>query len=198
LGFRVSGKVAPDTVKPAPVRLTELIVNAAVPLEARVTDCAEGVFRFTLPKERLPAFRVSAGRAAFNCKAKLADWLPAATVSVANCADVTAETVAVKPALVALAGIVTVAGKLTAGLLLDRAKVIPPLGAAPFSETVQESDPAPVIAELVHEIALRVARPVPLRLIVAVPPEEALLEMVSVPVAAPADVGSNCTCRVAV
>jgi len=105
--------------------------------------------------------------------------------------------VAVKAALAAFAGTVTEAGTDTAVLLLERLTVIPLLGAAPFSETVQESDPAPVIEELVHEIALSVAMPVPLRLTAAVPPEAALLEMVSVPVAAPETVGSNCTCRVA-
>ena len=198
MGFKVSGKVAPDTVKPVPVRLTELMVNAAVPLEVSVTACAEGVFRLTLPNDRVLGLRVIAGTDALNCRPKLVEMPPAVAVRFAVCAEVTAETVAVKPALVAFAGTVTEAGTVTAVLLLVRLTVIPPPGAAPFSETMQESDPAPVIAELVHEIALRVARPVPLRLIVAVPPEEALLEMVSVPVAAPADVGSNCTCRVAV
>lgn len=119
-------------------------------------------------------------------------------VSVAVCAEVTAETVAVKPTLAALAGTVAVAGTLTAELLLARLTLIPPLGAAPFNDTVHESDPAPVIDELLHEIELSVATPVPLKLTAAVPPEAALLEMVSVPVTAPEAVGSNCTCSVTV
>jgi len=150
-----------------------------------------------LPNERLLVLRVIAGTDALSCRPKLDEMPPEVAVSVAVCVEVTAETVAVKPVLVAFAGTVTEAGTVTAELLLARLTVIPLLGAVPFSETVQESDPAPVIAELVHEIPLSVARPVPLRLIVAVPPEEALLEMVSVPVAAPADMGSNCTCSVA-
>jgi len=102
--------------------------------------------------------------------------VPAAlAVSIASCVVVTAETAAAKPTLAALAGTVTVAGTLTAALLLARFTVIPPLGAAPFSTTVHESDSAPVIAESAHEIAFSVAMPVPLRLIVAVPPEAALL-----------------------
>jgi hypothetical protein len=122
----------------------------------------------------------------------------ALAVTVTVCAEVTAETVAVNVALLALAGTVTVAGTLTAELLLARFTVTPPFCAAPFSDTVQESDPAPVIEELLHEIELSVATPVPLRLTVAVPPAEALLAIVSVPVAAPEAVGSNCTCNVAV
>ena len=87
---------------------------------------------------------------------------------------------------------------MTAELLLARFTLIPPLGAA-LSETVHESDPAPVIEELLQrELALSVATPVPLKFTAAVPFEEALLAIVSVPAAAPAEVGSNCTCSVAV
>jgi hypothetical protein len=175
-----------------------LMVNAAVPLEVSVTDCAVGVLRFALPKERLPALTVIAGTDAFSCSANEVEALPAPAVSVAVCAEVTAEAVAVNAALLAPAATVTVAGTVTAELLLARLTLIPPLGAAPFSVTVQESLDAPVIEEFVQETALKVATPVPLRLTVDVPPAEALLEIVSVPAAAPEVVGSNCTCRVAV
>ena len=40
-------------MKPAPVSVAELMVRAAVPLEVSVTVCAVGVFRFTLPKDRV-------------------------------------------------------------------------------------------------------------------------------------------------
>lgn len=36
-GFSVTGKLAPETVKAVPARVTELIVSAAVPDEVRVT-----------------------------------------------------------------------------------------------------------------------------------------------------------------
>jgi hypothetical protein len=190
--------VAPETVKPVPVIVAELMVSDPVPLEVSVTDCDVGVFRLTFPKETLLVLSVIAGVVAFNCSAKLAEALAALAVSVAVCADVTAETVAVKPTLDALAGTIAVAGAVTAELLLARLTVNPPLGAAPFSETVHESDPAPVIEELLHETALSVATPVPLKFTVDVAPAEALLAIVSVPAAAPEVVGSNCTCSVAV
>jgi hypothetical protein len=151
-----------------------------------------------LPKGRLLALRVSVAAPGFNCSAKFVEALPAVAVSVAVCAEVTAETVAVNVAPVALAATVTVAGTVTDELLLARLTVVPPLGAVPFSVAVQESVPAPVIEELVHERELSVATPVPFKLTVAVPPEAALLDIVSVPVAAPEAVGSNCTCRLAV
>jgi len=154
LGFSVTGKVAPETPKPVPLTVAELIVSAAVPLEVSVSDCAEGVFRFTLPKERLPALRVIAGTAAFNCKAKFTEALPALAVSVAVCVVLTAETVAENAALAAPAATVTVAGTVTAELLLAKLTANPPLGAAPFSETVHASVPEPVKEALAQETEL--------------------------------------------
>jgi len=164
-----------------------------VPLEVIVTGSVEAVFRFTLPNERLEVLSEMAGTAAFNCNAKFAEALPALAVSVADCAVPTAETVAENAALVAPAAIVTVAGTDTAELLEERPTTNPPLGAAPFRLTVQLSVPAPVIEELEQESELRVAMPVPLRATVAVPPDEALLEIVRDPEAAPETAGSNCT-----
>jgi len=93
---------------------------------------------------------------------------PALAVNVAACAVVTDETEAVNAALVALAATVTVAGTLTAALLLDRLTLNPPLGATALSDIVQASLPAPVMDVLLHEIALNPAVvdgvPVPLRL----------------------------------
>jgi hypothetical protein len=104
--------------------------------------------------------------------------------------------VAVKPALAAPAGTVTVAGTATAALLLDKLTTKPPVAAAALSVTVQASVPNPVREELAQESAVRGAGravPVPLRLISAVALVEELLEMVSCPVAAPTAAGSNCT-----
>jgi hypothetical protein len=60
----------------------------------------------------------------------------------------TEETVAVKLPVIDPAAIVTLAGTLTAELLLATPTANPPLGAAAFSVTVQLSVPAPVIDAL--------------------------------------------------
>jgi len=60
-GFKVTGKVAPDMVKPEPVSGAELIVTGAVPVEVRVTGCVEAVLTVTLPNVRLAALSVSCG-----------------------------------------------------------------------------------------------------------------------------------------
>ncbi len=60
----------------------------------------------------------------------------------------TAPIVAVKLPVVAPDATVTLAGTVTAELLLARLIAKPPLGAGAFSVTVQLSDPAPVTDEL--------------------------------------------------
>jgi hypothetical protein len=114
---------------------------------------------------------------------------------------VTEEIVAEKSALVALAGTVTVAGRVTAGLLLERLTLSPPLPAAALRFTVQASVPERVIEPLEQESALNVPGttvPVPLRLITADGFVEELLARVSAPVTAPAAEGSKLTVSVAV
>ena len=126
---------------------------------------------------------------------------PAAAVRVAVSEELTVVTVAVKPALLAPAGTVTEVGTLTAELLLERLAASPPEPAAAVSVTVQASLPAPVIEPLPQLNALNVpavACPVPLKLIVAVAPLDALLVSVTAPLAAPAVVGSKATVSVAV
>jgi hypothetical protein len=61
LGLRVTGKLAPETVKPAPVMVAELIVTAAVPVEVKVTDLVDEVPTVTLPKLRLVVLTVKVG-----------------------------------------------------------------------------------------------------------------------------------------
>jgi hypothetical protein len=90
--------------------------------------------------------------------------------------------VAVNPALAAPAGTVTELGTVTAGLLLDRFTIRPPLGAEVVSVTVQASVPDPVMAPLLQDSALSAAGaavPVPLRLITAELPVEELLVIVN-------------------
>jgi hypothetical protein len=73
---------------------------------------------------------------------------------------------------------VTVAGTVTAELLLARLTANPPLAAATFSVTVQLSVPAPVIDPLVQLSPLNTGTPVPLRLIkVEVPLKELLVSV---------------------
>jgi len=119
-----------------------------------------------------------------NCKAKVLDTPPADAARVTDWGEVNGETVAQNPAEVALAGTVTAAGTETVPLLLDRLTTSPPLGAAPFRVTVQESAPDAVIVALLHEIALNATAvvPVPLRLTTALGLFEALLEIVTTPV----------------
>jgi len=84
--------------------------------------------------------------------------------------------------LAAPAGIVTVLGTVTAGVLLVRFTISPPLGAAVLNDTVQASVPDPVMAPLLQDSAFNAAGapvPVPLRLIIAVPLIEELLPIVS-------------------
>jgi hypothetical protein len=115
---------------------------------------------------------------------------PAVAVSVAVCAVLTAEMLAEKLALVAPAATVTEDGTVTAVELLDRVTAWPPVGAAAFSVTVQLSVAAPVSEALAQVRPLGMAWPVPLRVIVEVVPVEELLVRVTVPLAAPAVVGS--------
>ncbi len=63
LGFKVTGNVAPDTVKPLPVSVPELMVTGAVPVEVRVTGCFDEVLIVTLPNVRLAVLTISCGLA---------------------------------------------------------------------------------------------------------------------------------------
>jgi hypothetical protein len=122
------------------------------------------------------------GTAAFSCSEKVFVAPPALAVSVASCAAVTEETVAVNPALAAFAGTATEPGTVTAGLLLDRLIVSPPFGAAEAKVNVQTSVPDPVIDPLLQESPLSAAGaavPNPLRPIAAVAPLEELLAIVN-------------------
>jgi hypothetical protein len=181
-GFNAAGKLAPAREKPAPVRVAELMVTGAAPVEVKVTDRVAALFSCTFPKATLAALMLSVGTAAFNCRANVLETLPELAARATACALATCETVAVNPALIAFAGTVTVAGTATAALLLDRLTLSPPLAAAEVSVTVQASVPDPVMDPLLQESALNsvgVEVPVPLRTITAVPLVEELLLMLS-------------------
>jgi hypothetical protein len=180
------------------------MVTAAVPLSVKITDCAvAAVFTATLPKATLAALTVRVGTDAFNSTAKLSVTLPAVAVRLTEAAELTEDTVAVKVALAAPAGAVTVAGTVIAPLLLPRLMVTPPLGAAAFRVTVQTSVPEPVIVPLPQlnplstgtRTPLTTGTAVPLRPTTAVGLVEELLVMVSCPEAAPETAGLNCTLK---
>ena len=178
----MTGKVAADIVKPVPLSVAELMVIGAVPVEVNVTGSVDAVFTVTLPNAKLAGLIVNVGTAAFSCSAKVLETPPALAVRVTDCAVVTDDTVAVNPALVALAGTTTVAGTVTEALLLVRPTLTPPLPAAELSVTVHVSPPAPVIDTLVQDSPLNTpgtAVPVPVRPINAVPLVDELLWTVS-------------------
>jgi hypothetical protein len=57
----VTGKVAPDTVKPVPLIAAELIVTGAVPVEVNVTGSVDAMFTVTLPNARFAGLKVNVG-----------------------------------------------------------------------------------------------------------------------------------------
>jgi hypothetical protein len=46
----VAGKVAPETAKPVPCSVTQLTVNAVIPVDVKVSVFVEVVFTVTVPK----------------------------------------------------------------------------------------------------------------------------------------------------
>jgi len=81
-GLIVSGKVAPEKVKPDPAAVAALMVTATVPVEDRVTVCVVAVFTFTVPKPMLPALTLSVDTPDPSCKAKVFATLLALAVNV--------------------------------------------------------------------------------------------------------------------
>jgi hypothetical protein len=200
----VSGKLAPDTAKPVPVTVADVTTAAAVPVDDRVTDCVAVEYITTPPNEMLVALTLSvpepAAKTGESCSANVALELPDVAVSVAVCEALTAETVAVNPALVAPAGTAALAGTVTAALLLASWMLMPSAGAAAVRLTVHTSVPAPLMEVWMHEMAFSVdaaAIPVPLRFTTRLPCEE-LLAIVRAPVAEPACCAENRTLSVAV
>jgi hypothetical protein len=185
-GLRVSGNVIPDEVKPAPEIAAEVTLTGPVPVDVNVSDCETVVFRATLPKFALEELIPRIDVPGFSWIAKPCVAVPELAVRVTDSGEVTDETVAEKPALVAPLGTVTVAGSVTAALLLDKLTVRPLLGAEPDKVTVQESVPAPVKEAVLQERAFNVdvETPAPVMLITTLPWDE-LLATVTTPVELP-------------
>lgn len=104
-----------------------MIVTATVPLEVTVIDFETAVPTETLPNASEVALRVSAGVAAFSCNATLFDELFDVAVTVAVCVVLTALALALKAALDAPAATVTLAGTVSALVLLASATLCPPV-----------------------------------------------------------------------
>ena len=62
--------------------VAELTVTDAVPVEVSVRIWVVDVLTDTLPKARLVALTASVGTAAFNCRAKVSETVPALAVKV--------------------------------------------------------------------------------------------------------------------
>ena len=131
--------------------VTPLLVAAALSVAVQLSVPAPVI----VPLVQLSPFRAGVAAGGFSCSANVFATPPALAVRVAVCAVVTDAAVAVNPALVAPDGTVTVAGKVTAELLLARLMVIPPLVAAALSVTVQLSVPPPVNDASPHISPLR-------------------------------------------
>jgi hypothetical protein len=187
-GFKVAGKLPPETENPVPEIESALMVTAIVPLDVTVTDFVTAVPTETLPNDSEVAFRLRAAVAALSCSETACEVPPVVAVSLTDCALVTAAAFAMKVAVPAPAGTDTLAGTVTALLLLARETLRPPVGAEPDKLTVQESASEPVNEVLLQERAVtpgravtagKAATPAPARLIVAV---GALLLIVTRPV----------------
>jgi hypothetical protein len=81
-GLRVSGKVAPETVKPAPATAASLTITATVPVEDKVSVCVVAIFTLTFPKPMLAALTLSVGTPDPSCRAKVFATLLALAVNV--------------------------------------------------------------------------------------------------------------------
>ena len=55
--------MAPASVKPVPLKVAELIVTGAVPVEVNVTGSVDAVFTVTLPNTKLAGLSVNCGLA---------------------------------------------------------------------------------------------------------------------------------------
>lgn len=131
-------------VYPLPVIPTLLTVTAPVPVDESVKVFATGEPMTTLPYETLDGFQLKVGVEGLNVRVVVFDTPLEFAVSMTVFDELTAEAVAVNPALVAFAGTVTEEGTATDELVVASATLTPPLGAAVLKVTVQASVPAPV------------------------------------------------------
>ena len=137
-GFSVTGKVAPDTVKPVPFSVGALIVKAKLPVDANVRDCVAAVFTSTLPNDTLAALVLRAAESiehdGFMKSEQGLHCLPPFL------ADFLADFLAARSA----------PRRSFSCNALARLTLSPPLGAAAVSVTVQASSTHPVVDVVVQ------------------------------------------------
>ena len=207
-GFKVTGNVAPDIVKPEPVNAAELMVTGAVPVDVSVTGCVDGVFSVTLPNIRLTALSVNCGLVAavpVPLRLTTAVLLVDESLWIVNCPDAA-------PVAVGSNCTFSVTDwpgfKVTGNVAPDTVKTVPLVvaeltvtGAVPVEVNVTGcvdavftvTSPNVRLAALSVNCGLTTAVPVPLRLTTAVLLVDESLWIVSWPDAAPVTAGSNCT-----
>jgi hypothetical protein len=211
LGFKVTGKLAPERVNPVPVKVAALIVTGAVPLEVRVTGWVDVEPTATLPKLKLAGLTVSCGVVA-------ASPVPLRLTSVVAFEEELL-LIASRPVTVPVAvganrtRSVTVwrgfkvTGKLAPETVKPRpvtAAALMVTGAVPVEVSVRGcADEEPTVtlpklrlATLAVNCGLVAAVPVPLRLTAALALAGELLLTLSLPVTAPVAVGLNRTVSV--
>lgn len=212
-GFRVSGKVAPETVKPVPLMVDELIVTAAVPVEVNVIGSVADEPSLTVPKLRLPVLSASVevvaevpvplnGTVSVVCLAAL---LVMVSVPAAAFADVGANVtfrVAVCFGLIVIGRVpeatLNPVPLMAAALMVNVAVPVEVIvtGNVAFDPTA--TLPKLSLVKLISSWEIVVTAPVVLRLTVAVAFVEELLLMVNVPFARPNVSGEDLTSSVAV
>jgi hypothetical protein len=151
-GFKVTGKLIPESAKPVPVTEALEIVTAAVPEDVSVTVFAMVVLSASVPNATLVALRPRPGVAleGVRCSVNVAEIPFEVAVSVTVCGELTADTVAVNGSLVSWVHTYMVAGTCTAGLLLVSWTARIPL-VLRLMVTVQLSVPAALNVAVLHE-----------------------------------------------
>jgi hypothetical protein len=215
VGLSVIGKLPPAIVKPVPEMAAEFTVTGEVPVDVRVKVCVAGVFTVTVPKLRLAVLTA-------NCGFATAVPVPLrATTAVLPFVELlfTESCPAAAPVVVgsnctcrvtACVGL-RVIGKLPPTMVKPVPEVVAEFsvtGAVPIEVRVKGCVVA-VLSGTLPKLRLDVlnfncgvacgldaAVPVPLRATTTVELLDELLLTEICPVAAPAAVGSNCTCRV--
>jgi hypothetical protein len=182
-----------------PPIVAALTLTAAVPVDVNVRDFVADVFTATLPNARLVALTARVGTGGFNCRAKVFKRPLAVAVRVTFCAELKEDTFAIKLEVVALAATVTEVGTVTVLLLLERATLIPPAGAAPLSVTVHVTVPAPIIVALLQVREFKATSvedvPLPWSRTFAIVIAESPVMTLNWPVASVPGLGLKCTLR---
>jgi uncharacterized lipoprotein YbaY len=212
LGLSVTGKAAPESVKPVPLRAAALIVTGAVPDEVSVTGSVALEFTATLPNASEFVLTVSCGLVLAAAPVPL-NW----TTVVAPVDELllTVNCPVAAPAVVGLNFTCSVTdwlGLSVTGKAAPESVKPVPLRAAELIVTGAVPDEVSVNGSVVleftatlpkdSEVVLTVscgvvaATPVPPSWILLVAPVVESLAIVSCPDAAPTVLGLNCTCSV--